>query len=361
MTFQLKILHVCPRYSPSIGGVEEHVRNICERLAEKHDVAVYTTDPAGSLAEKETINKVKVSRFPSWAPSEAYYFSSKLNKQLKKDSSDFDVVHAHNYAAFPALYAARTVAEAKFFFTPHYHGTGHTFFRSLFHRPYKYWGQKIFRKAEKVICVSKFEMRLVTQNFGDMENKLVLIPNGLNLDEFRILKNRDGESKHILTVCRLERYKGIQFVIEALTVLPKSMVLDVVGRGPYRKELVEIAEEMNVADRVRFFDLLTRKDLIQMYANAGVFVLLSKHESFGLSVAEALCAGTPCVVANESALTEWVDNKRCFGIDYPVEQERLASLIRKIMGEKTDVDCSGLWGWEDVVDKLAALYENSMA
>jgi hypothetical protein len=45
----MKILQVCPKYFPSIGGVEEHVKNISERLAKKHEVTVFTCDPLGKL------------------------------------------------------------------------------------------------------------------------------------------------------------------------------------------------------------------------------------------------------------------------------------------------------------------------
>ncbi|EMR73160.1 hypothetical protein MCGE09_00511, partial [Thaumarchaeota archaeon SCGC AB-539-E09] len=55
----MKILQVCPKYYPNIGGVEEHVRNISERLAKKNDISVFTTDPSGTLRKEEIINRVK--------------------------------------------------------------------------------------------------------------------------------------------------------------------------------------------------------------------------------------------------------------------------------------------------------------
>jgi glycosyltransferase involved in cell wall biosynthesis len=357
----LKILHVCPRYTPHIGGNEEHVRNICERLAEKHEVEVYTTDPSKSLPEHETINHVKVTRFPSWAPGEAYFFSSKLKKELKVVSSDFEIVHAHNYGGFPALYAAQAKSANIFFFTPHYHGGGHTFLRSLLHRPYKLWGKTIFARAEKVICVSKFEMDLITRNFENVKEKLVLVPNGLNFEEFEHLKKKKGENKQILSISRLERYKGMQFIIEALPKLSEDTILNVVGKGPYREALINKAKKLDVCERVRFYDYLPRSELLQKYADADVFVLLSQHEAFGLTVAEAICAGTACIVANKSALTEWVDNERCFGIDYPVQIDKLAKLIEKIIDEKIVVKNKGILSWKDIVLKLEALYENSLA
>jgi len=120
----MRILQICPRYYPDIGGVEEHVKNISERLAKKHDVTVFTTDPSRKLPKQETINGVKIRRFKSWAPNEAYYFSRELKKCLMEDSYSFDIMHAHSYHAFPALYAAQAKGSNKLVFTPHYHGEG---------------------------------------------------------------------------------------------------------------------------------------------------------------------------------------------------------------------------------------------
>lgn len=351
----MKILHVCPRYYPYVGGVEVHVRNICERLSRTHDVQILTTDPSGSLPKQEVINHVKITRFPSWAPNEAYFFSSKLKRYLKENSASFDLVHAHNYGAFPALYAAQAKTKNKLFFTPHYHGTGHTLLRSLFHKPYKLWGRKIFEKANRVICVSRFEMELIVKNFGNFEGKLVLVPNGLNLDDFHKLEREKKETKTVLTVGRLERYKGIQYLIQVLPRLSKDTVLEVVGKGPYKNALVEIANKMGVLNRVSFYEDLPRDELLQKYVDADVFALLSKHEAYGMTVAEALSSGTPCMVANTSALTEWVDDQNCYGIDYPIDQNQLKNLIEELVGHRVS-KIPTILDWEKVTEKILNVY-----
>jgi len=215
----MKILQVCPRYPPDIGGVEEHVKNISERLARKYDVSVFTTDPTGKFPKEEIINGVKVRRFKSWAPSESYYFSRELKECLMRKSDDFDVVHAHSYHAFPALYAAQAKNMNKLIFTPHYHGGGHTFFRSMLHVPYKFLGKNIFSKADKIICVSNYEKSLVLNHFKICEEKVTVIPNGVNLEEFKCLERRKKDYRAILYVGRLEKYKGVQYLIEALSNL----------------------------------------------------------------------------------------------------------------------------------------------
>jgi glycosyltransferase involved in cell wall biosynthesis len=351
----MKILQVCPKYYPETGGVEEHVKNISERLAEKFEVSVFATDPTGKLPKEELVNNVKVIRFKSWAPCEAYYFSTTLKKHLTKHSDSFDIVHAHNYGALPALYAAQTKGKNKLVFTPHYHGTGHTFIRALLHKPYKFLGKTIFEKADKIVCVSNYEKGLIINNFKVDEEKIVVIPNGVNLEEFRGLKRTKKKNyKTILCVGRLEEYKGIQYLIKVLPLLEGDVVLEIVGKGPYKEKLVKLARKLNVTERVKFFQDLPRNKLLQRYANADVFILLSKHEAYGLSVAEALCAGIPCIVANTSALTEWVDSENCFGIDYPIDLDALADLIMKVIGK--GVCKSAVLDWNEAANRLTKLY-----
>jgi glycosyltransferase involved in cell wall biosynthesis len=154
----MKVAQVCPRYYPYIGGVETQVKEISERLVKRNfEVEILTTDSSGSLEKEEIINGVRVRRFKSWAPNESYHFSEGLRRYLLKNSRHFDIVHAHSYAGLPALYAANAKDKNKMVFTAHYHGTGHTRFRSLLHVPYRFWGKSIFEKADHVICVSEIE------------------------------------------------------------------------------------------------------------------------------------------------------------------------------------------------------------
>jgi glycosyltransferase involved in cell wall biosynthesis len=351
----MRVLQVCPRYYPDIGGVEEHVKNISERLAERFEVSVFATDPTGKLPKEELVNNVKVIRFKSWAPCEAYYFSTTLKKYLTKHSGSFDIVHAHNYGALPALYAAQTKGKNKLVFTPHYHGIGHTFIRALLHKPYKFLGKTIFEKADKIVCVSNYEKSLIANKFKVYEEKIVVIPNGVNLEEFKGLKRTKKKNyKTILCVGRLEKYKGIQYLIEVLPLLENDVVLEVVGKGPYKENLVKLAKKLNETEHVKFFQELPRSELLQKYADSDLFVLLSRYEAYGISVAEALASGIPCIVAKASALQEWIDNRNCFGINYPVNIYELANLINKVMGRR--VENIKLPDWYEVVKRLLEIY-----
>jgi len=350
----MKILQVCPKYYPSIGGVEEHVKNISERLAKEHEVTVFTCDPLGKLPKEEEINGILVKRFKSFSPSGAYHISFEMARELRR--SNFDIVHGHSYHALP-LYFARNARAKRFVVTPHYHGHGHTPVRNFFIKLYKPFGKRIFERADSIITNSKYEKELLLRDFTIDENKISVVYPGINLAEFANLDGVQRETTTILYVGRLEEYKGVQHIIQTLPLLNEDICLEVVGKGPYKANLVALIDKLGLNNRVRFYQDLPRQELLRMYAKAAVFTLLSQYEAFALTVAEALAAKTPCIVANTSALSEWIDNKNCFGIDYPINSGELAELITKVIGTKvSDVK---LWDWDEVAQQIAKLYEET--
>jgi glycosyltransferase involved in cell wall biosynthesis len=352
----MKIAQICPSYYPSKGGVPTHVKEISQRLSQKgFDVEVLTTrsEVYSRIIEDEMIDGVRVRRFNSFAPSQAYFFSSDLRRYIVKNSQRYDLVHAHCYSAFPALYAAEAKSKNRFVFTPHYHEKTDSFLRNLLHFPYKQIAKKIFDRADRVVCVSHYEKRLIMTRFKIDEAKLVLIPNGIDLKELDGLRKRDS-GRNILCVSRLKKYKGIEYLIEAVARLGDNTCLDIVGVGGYEKTLISLARRLGIPDKIRFYHDLPREALLQRYASADLFVLLSKQEAFGISVAEALASGIPCIVANSSALIEWVDNSNCYGISYPISINELARLIDKVIGKK--IEKPKLSTWDEATKQLLNLY-----
>ncbi|MBA7473387.1 GDP-mannose:cellobiosyl-diphosphopolyprenol alpha-mannosyltransferase [subsurface metagenome] len=348
----MKILQVCPKYFPSIGGVEQHVRNISERLAREHEVTVFATDPSGELPKEERINGVLVRRFKSFSPQNAYHVSFEMLRELR--SSEFDIVHGHSYHAFP-LFFSRYAKKKRFVVTPYFHGHGHTIVRDFLIKFYKPFGKKSFQEADKVIALSNHEKDLLIKDFKIADDKIAVIPIGIDLEEFNNLEKVKGKHKTILCVVRLEEYKGVQYIIQALLLLDAGMRLEIVGNGPYKEHLIRLIKELGLEDRIDFYQGLSREELLHRYANADLLVLLSRYESFGITVAEALASKTPCIVANTSALKEWVDGENCFGVDYPVIIDRLAGLINEIIGRQ--VGEVKLWDWDDVVEETVRVYE----
>ena len=346
----MKILQITPNYYPSIGGLQEHVRNISERMAGENQVTVFTGDSSGKLDGEEEINGVLVKRFHSFSPNNAYHLSLDMLKELRR--SEFDVVHGHSYHALP-LYFSRYARRKKFIITPHYHGHGHTPFRDVLFKLYKPFGKRIFADADIIISVSNYERKLLVHDFSPEESKIRLIPNGINSAELHREK-MSGKTRNILYVGRLEKYKGVQHIIQALPLIDEDISLEIVGMGGYERQLISLVDKLGINQRVKFYQFLPHSNLIEMYARAGVVVLLSQYEAYSIVVAEALATKTPCIVADTSALKEWIDNKSCFGIDYPASSNKLAELVNEVTGKKVAGGKS--WDWDEVTQALIQIY-----
>jgi len=355
----MEILQVCPDSFGEAGGVSVHIRNISERLAQRHNVTVYATRRGSMFPKYESKSELKVERFRCYAPSNAYFFSWEMLLRLRK--AKFDIVHGHSYHSFPLHFSSLAKCR-KFVVTTHFHGVGHSVFRNSLLRVLKPFGERTLKKADAIIAVSEYEKSLITQRFRINPEKVAVIPNGVDFEEFSGLKKRKRDFRSVLYVGYLIDYKGPQYLVETLPKLADDVFLEIVGNGPLRPFLEKRAKELKVYNRVKFYQDLPRRELLQKYADADVLVLLSMYEAYSLVVAEALTAGTPCIVADTSALSEWVDNESCFGVSVPINLNELRKLVDRVLESGADRQSMKKWkgtkilDWNDVAKQIENIY-----
>ena len=361
----MKIIQISTA-SYTIGGMSEYVRNVSSRLARNHDVTVYATNPSHRLPQNEIIDGVKVIRFSGFNPNGAYYLSLSMLGELMKNK--FDIVHAHNYHGFP-FHIARFSGKNVFCLSPCYHGSGHTSFRKKLLQISQFVGQSTLNEANYIFAASEFEKNLLLRDFDLSKKEVLVIPRGISFPEFDIdlEEKHNGSKKNILFVGRLVDYKGIQYLVEAMPQIDSNISLNIVGSGPLKQFLMNRIKKLNISDRVKFYQNLDRKDLVKMYHDADLFVLLSKFEAFSKVISESLYSGVPCLVANNSALTEWIDNKVCFTLNNPTDINELALKINDIIYRKFDplevrntFLGSKIIDWDEVVDTLEFYYNKKM-
>lgn len=345
----MKILQVCPRYPPQTGGVETHVRELSERLADRgHEVVVHSADAMADGARRARRNGVEVRRHRGLAPGGAYHVAPGITPAVRR--SDADVVHAHNYHALPLLFAATGVTAERFVVTPHYHAGSASPLRDRLLSLYRPLGGWAVRRADAVVAVSDWEREHLHEDF-DVD--ATVIPNGIEIDRFRTAEPETRDRPYLLCVGRLEAYKGIQHVIQALGELP-GYELVVVGEGPYRATLEQTARTAGVADRVSFLRSIGDDRLANLYAGAEAYVALSTHESYGLTVGEALAAGTPCLVLTSGALRQWTGRADVVGISM-LSGPSVVDGLRTVV-ERTPEPETPLPDWDSSVERLLRLY-----
>lgn len=344
----MHVLFVTHRYPPHTGGVETHVQEIARRLADSgHGITVFSADAGPDVTSKHMDNGIRVRRFRSVSHKGAFYVAPQLILAVRRANAD--VVHAHNYHAFPLFFAALGVTDERFIVTTHYHGESASEARDVLLSLYRPFGRWAVEKADKVITVSEWERERLQENLGV---DAIVIPNGVDVGRFANAKPERRERPYLLCVGRLEKYKGVQHVIRGLTELPEYDLV-VAGSGPYLKELERIARKEGVADRVDFLGYVGDDRLPRLYAGAEVYVTMSEFEAYGMTVAEALAAGTPCVLREAGALEDWIDYSLCIGVP-TIESGTIARRVNKATELKSPDSRPPTW--DSVTDRVQACY-----
>ena len=307
----MKILHVLPLYHPILGGVQSHVSSIASGLKRRgHDVEVLTVAHVRQVPHEEIVDGVLVHRVSGVGPSD-YRIPIGMASFLRSRSAKFDVVHAHNFGGLPLLIAA-TVCPNHLVITPHYHGRGHDRMADALHRVYDPLARRILRQVPYVICVSRGEANQVATNLGIPREKLLVIPNIIDLpSEMRSQGSNPSDESHvktILTVGRLERYKRVDRVVAAIPFLPPEYQLVIVGPGPERENLIRQAKYLNVADRVHVPGYVSDEAIDLLYQSAAVVISLSEGEAFGRVVIEGLAHQCQIVCSSIPAFNDFMED-----------------------------------------------------
>lgn len=344
----MRICFVTHRYAPRTGGVEKHVEALATRLVDRgHDVTVLAADSGETVLQTETRDGVKIRRYHSVHPGSAFYLAPQLVLAVRRANAD--VVHAHNIHAFPLFFAALGITDERFVATTHYHGNSASRIRDALLSVYRPFAKRALARADAVIAVSDWERDRIA---ADFDVDAVVVPNGLDVDRFATATPVECDRPYLLTVGRLTEYKGIQHAIRALAELPEYD-LQVAGDGPYRDELESMAVDAGVADRVEFLGYVADDDLPGLYAGASAYVSLSSFEAYGMTVAEALAARTPCVVREARALEDWTRLQGCVGVDNPTPATVADAVADAV---DCDVDTFALSTWDDVTDRVLDHY-----
>lgn len=228
-----------------------------------------------------------------------YYHALKPHARGWHRSQPFQLIHAQ--VAYPDGWAAAALAaEMGLPLVLTLHGQE---LQKIVH-----WGDKLRALVEGTLAragavvVPSAKMLTLAEKHGVPKSKLHLVYNGLDAlakaDLPQDLQARLRDKQILLSVCHLEPEKGVQHNIEAVALLKDQhpqLVYLVVGDGSYRTRLQELAQELEVQDRVIFAGRQPRDKVGGFYQAAHVFSMPSRDESFGIVYLEAMAAGLPVI------------------------------------------------------------------
>ena len=274
----MRISLVSPGFPPQLGGVEVVVGYLADELrGHGHQVTVYAQRPRGSSFPAS--HDYPVRRFADWSGSRQFPVAPGLVRALWRDRGLFDVIHAHSFHAVPAMMAA-TVPKVPLVFTPHFHAVGHTRAASALHTVYDPLATLLFRRADKVTCVSVAESELLLRRYPSVEPRLSIIPLGVDTEALLAAEPFETDRPIVLIAGRLEAYKRVDTAIRAFASMRKDAQLVVCGTGSHRPALERLARELGIASRVSFRGQVSDGELRRWQRTATSTLSLSAQGGF---------------------------------------------------------------------------------
>ena len=222
---------------------------------------------------------------------------------------------------------------------------------------------------KKVIAISESVKQSLVKYELIPAKKIYVLPNSIDYHNFNKnvrIKNYSKENHIIIgTVCRLEKQKGIKYLLLAMkTILAKfpNARLEIVGDGSLLEELQNQCIDLGISNSVFFFGKFT--DVIPFYKRMDIFVLPSIYEGFGIVILEAMAIGVPVVATNVDGIREVVVDGESGILIPPKNPESIADAISYIIEHpqvtdsfiKEGIKRASLFDIEQHIMKLDNLY-----
>ena len=352
-------------YEEGIDGIE-FVRfdlNICSNVSNKEVVYDLVRKPSGVL------------RFVL----DRTVFALKANKYLKQN--DFDVVHVHLPFAANILININRKLREKMVYTAHIGEEKKRFaldpsaplVLKLF-SPDLYLMKRI---KKSVVLNEPLKEKLI--NKGIEEEKLEVVPNGIDVDEFNLSKEEVERVKRkyglnddkvvVMFSGSITPRKGVIHLVKAVEMIDDDKILLLIVGSPnvdreYAKMVVDYVKKKNI--NAKFTGFVPYEDLKALYSACDIFVLPSFEEGDPIALKEALASGKPLVGSNVGGIPMQIrDGWNGFLVE-PGDEKQLTEKIkylveneeeRERMGRNSRVLAEEEFDWRMIAEKYLKVYE----
>lgn len=375
----MRIIHVVRQYTPSVGGMEEVVRNLALQQLKTANCqpSVITLDhvfrePERRLPHHETIDGVPVRRL-SYTGSERYPLCPQVLGSLR----NADVVHVHAIDFF-FDYLAWTRAIHR---TPLIASTHGGFFHSDFATRLK---KLYFQSMTRLSALSYRRIIATSENDGEVFGQIVdaprlqVIENGVDVDKFDDASSRTLQPT-LIYFGRWSVNKGLLEVLDVLAALcaqqPETPWQLIIAGREYDLDAKAIqvqAALKGVGACVRIVPGPTNEALRAHIAQSSYFICMSRHEGFGIAPIEGMSAGLIPILSSIPPFRRLVDNSRLgLVIDAATatdQAQQIAHLHSRYLlhegSHQHDRDAarvaSKAYSWTDVAARYLQQYEKTL-
>jgi glycosyltransferase involved in cell wall biosynthesis len=223
------------------------------------------------------------------------------------EENDFDIIHAHDWLAYPAGIAAMEVSGKPLVI--HVHATD-------FDRSGGNVNPEVYRiekrgmdAASKIITVSNLTRDIVINKYNINPDKVETVYNAVEHVELteNIVVNKGFDEKVVTFLGRITLQKGPEYFIEAAYKVLKVMDnvrFVMAGSGDMMERMMRRAASLRITDRFHFTGFLKGMDVYTMLAMSDVYIMPSVSEPFGISPLEAMQSNVPVIISKQSGVAE---------------------------------------------------------
>jgi glycosyltransferase involved in cell wall biosynthesis len=371
----MRILHVIDLISQTRAGgsakVPYHLAK--EQTKQGHKVTIYASD--WDAKDQEPPEGVELVKFKTVANISGYRITPGI---LKAKVKDYDIIHLHNYRTFPNVCVSWLARRAKVPYLLQAHGSmpigRHK--KLLKQIDDTVWSKNVMHHADKLIAVSDIEVKQYA-DMGNSRDRIVTVPNGIDLEEFKTLPPRDEfrkqhnikpDEKIVLYLGRIHEIKGLELLAKAFARANRqNITLVITGNDDgYQSKFAALTEKLGIASRTLYTGAAYGVDKLRIYTDADVYVLPSRYEIFGITILEALACGTPVIVTDRCGLKDIVHDG--YGMVVPYDEVGLANAMLKII--ETDTmklfrderkALAQQYGWAEIAKQMEEIYKSVRA
>jgi glycosyltransferase involved in cell wall biosynthesis len=258
----------------------------------------------GEVAETDVLVKMNDQGKVDFSGS---YGATLMVAQIIATEEEFDIIHAHDWLAYPAGIAAKAVSGKPLVI--HVHATD--FDRSGGNvNPVVYNMEKEgMDAADKIITVSNLTRDIVISRYNIDPEKVETVYNAVEPLHFSEVAKpvRGFDDKVVTFLGRITLQKGPEYFIEAARMVLKRMPnvrFVMAGSGDMMERMMRRAAALRITDRFHFTGFLRGNDVFTMLGMSDVYVMPSVSEPFGISPLEAMQSNVPVIISKQSGVAE---------------------------------------------------------
>ena len=168
--------------------------------------------------------------------------------------------------------------------------------------------KRVAPQLNHIICVSQPSKEDVISEFNVDENKITVIPNGIDIDTFKPSLVAKTLGFRIVTTASADiPLKGLRHLILALPRVMDEFPLTslvVIGKSPEKSNLDKLIDDLDLQDKITFKSGISELEIVKIYHDSDIAVIPSLYEGFGFGAGEAMACGVPLISTDSGGLKQ---------------------------------------------------------